>query len=103
MAARRELAAILRDARKSALLRMRSLLWHLILSCRASSSALARNVDVQDRGAAALCGRKRAFERALELVEPLDVLAVEAEMAAELLVLGSVDGDAVVQVLAGRG
>ena len=50
-----------------------------------------------------LHGGERVLQRALQLVELLDALAVKAEMAAQLLVVRAVDRHAVMQVLAGRG
>ena len=68
-----------------------------------SIGASAVDMDVEDRGLPSLGGGKRGLQGALEFGQRLDPRAVEAEMAPKLLVVGSIDGHAVVQVLAGRG
>src|SRR5262245_52172169 len=65
--------------------------------------ALTCHDHVEDRGLAALRGGERFLQRALELGKLLDALAVEAEMAAQSLVVRSLDRDAEMQVFAGRG
>src|SRR5262252_6146465 len=67
------------------------------------ATALSGHDHVEDRGLAALRGGERFLQRALEVSELLDALAMEAEMAAQLLVVRSLAGDAEMQVFAGGG
>src|SRR5262245_46525275 len=70
-------------------------------SRQAASIASTAELYVQDRGPAILHRRERGLQRRLDLRDLLHALAVEAEMAAELLVVRTVDRHAIVQVLGG--
>src|SRR6516225_1740845 len=58
---------------------------------------------VEDRSPALFGSGKGALQRSFELCRLLHPLAVEAEMAAELVIVGTIDGDAIMQIPAGRG
>src|SRR5262249_14454840 len=58
---------------------------------------------VEDRGPSVLSGGERALQGALQLGAVFDALAMEAEMASQLLIVRSVDGHPEMQIFAGRG